>query len=112
MTISHKFLHRVTYNMPISENKGRIILFMLAGAAMGAVVGPMIKNKQGLRLNVNLGILAFVALMAVWNIFMYRKAGSQSAIDSTPSTLARFTEPVASTVSFIIGLGLLLAGGR
>lgn len=90
--------------------KGLIFLYMCGGLAVSSVIEPHLNNKNPASSGAQIGIGIAALVLLVWNVWMYRAAAVSSPDDAEEKTSAveRYTKPVAASVSFVIGLVILL----
>jgi hypothetical protein len=84
-----------------------IVPFIGGGVGAGFLFEALYKWQWNLPPWLYLAIVAVIALLALWNAVMYRKAARQTDPEFPRSAVERYTRPVGASVSFVGGFLLI-----
>ena len=88
--------------------KGLIFLYMCGGLAVSSVIEPYLHNKNPASHGTQTGIGVAALVLLGWNAWMYKQAAASGSHGAEKSAMERYTRPVAASVSFVIGVVVLL----
>jgi len=85
-----------------------IAVYLVGGCVCAMVLQPWIKGQPSLEVPAVAGILLLTVLLMIWNGLLYMRASQDPDPQFPTSTFERYLPAIAATMSFLVGMGLVL----